>query len=83
MTSWIKATAGVLLVLVGLVMLNVSSPNYAVVLSISTASFVGAATLFELSARSASGQAIVVFRIGFAIAIVLGGYAAWGALGAL
>lgn len=83
MTTSIKGAAGVVLVVAGMLMLNVSSPNYAAVLSIATASFGLAAILFELSARSATGKMTFAFRGALVLAIALGAYAGWGVLRSL
>jgi len=83
MMQSIKGIAGFVLVVIGLLMLNVSSPNYAAVFSIAVASFGLAAALFELSARSVTGNMTIAYRVALVLAIALGAYAGWGVLGAL
>jgi len=77
---FLAATA---LLLAALALLNVSSPNYAAVLSSATVCSALAAVLFWVSSLSASGVRQLALRAVVVIAVVVTCYSAWGAVSAL
>jgi multisubunit Na+/H+ antiporter MnhC subunit len=72
-----------MLICIAVFLLNVSSPDYRVVLSMATASSALAVVLLVISARRATGRRVLFVRSALVFSIAITSYAAWGTISAL
>jgi len=83
MIDKVKIAFGILCVIISIFFLNVSSPNYGAVLSMSAGSAAMAVVLLAISARHAVARKKMVLRLATGIALVIACYSGWGVLSTL